>query len=82
MHSPSEPIEYASLSVQRVLGIVPATLVGRYGLSLLHPDDVETALQALAAESGGLASSEAFIQKPFSPDDFVGSVRGMIDLLR
>ena len=33
-------------------------------------------------ESGGLASSEAFIQKPFSPDDFVGSVRGMIDLLR
>ena len=32
-------------------------------------------------ESGGLASSEAFIQKPFSPDDFVGSVRGMIDLL-
>ena len=46
-------IEYASPSVQRVLGIAPATLVGRPGLSLLHPDDVETALQALAAEIEG-----------------------------
>ena len=33
-------------------------------------------------ESGGLTSCEAFIQKPFSPDDFVVSVRGMIELLR
>ena len=46
-------IEYASPSVQRVLGIAPATLVGRSGLSLVHPDDVETALQALAAEIEG-----------------------------
>ena len=46
-------IEYASPSVKRVLGIEPATLVGRPGLSLLHPDDVETALQALAAEIEG-----------------------------
>jgi PAS domain S-box-containing protein len=37
-------ITYASPSAQRVLGSAPEELTGRSGFSLLHPDDVDTAL--------------------------------------
>ncbi|MBI1809646.1 MAG: response regulator, partial [Gemmatimonadetes bacterium] len=31
--------------------------------------------------AGGLNAHEAFIQKPFAPADFVGAVRGLLDVL-
>jgi hypothetical protein len=32
-------------------------------------------------DRGGLQSHEAFIQKPFTPADFVGAVKNLFDVL-
>jgi PAS domain S-box-containing protein len=54
-------ITYASPSAQRVLGSAPEELTGRSGFSLLHPDDVDTAVARTtetAATPGAVVSAE------------------------
>jgi PAS domain S-box-containing protein len=54
-------ITYASPSAQRVLGSAPEELTGRSGFSLLHPDDVDTAVARTtetAATPGTVVSAE------------------------
>src|SRR5215472_16937842 len=42
-------VTYASPSTSRVTGYTAEELVGRYGLTLLHPDDLENVWQQLSA---------------------------------
>ncbi|MBA2245178.1 MAG: PAS domain S-box protein, partial [Gemmatimonadetes bacterium] len=54
-------ITYASPSAQRVLGSAPEELTGRSGFSLVHPDDVDTALARTTetvATPGAVVSAE------------------------
>jgi PAS domain S-box-containing protein len=54
-------ITYASPSAQRVLGSAPEELTGRSGFSLVHPDDVDTALARTTetvATPGSVVSAE------------------------
>jgi diguanylate cyclase (GGDEF)-like protein/PAS domain S-box-containing protein len=44
---PEGRLEYASPSHEVILGYTPEELVGRSALELLHPDDVETAAEAI-----------------------------------
>jgi PAS domain S-box-containing protein len=54
-------ITYASPSAQRVLGTEPEELTGRSGFSVVHPDDVDTALARTTetlATPGAVVSAE------------------------
>lgn len=46
--SPNGELSYVSPAVEHVLGYRPQEFVGRHISSLIHPDDIDAALQALA----------------------------------
>jgi diguanylate cyclase (GGDEF)-like protein/PAS domain S-box-containing protein len=54
-------VHYVSPSVERVIGIRPEALVGRKGLDLVHPDDLQPVMSLLAeivANPGSTATAE------------------------
>lgn len=53
------PIRYVSPAVERVLGFLPADLIGRHIVRFIHPDDQTAALAVTQADrpSGGAADS-------------------------
>jgi PAS domain S-box-containing protein len=61
LHEPDGTVFYASPATRRVLGYLPAELVGRDPLTLVHPDDAEafgTRMTRILAARGASASGE------------------------
>ncbi|MDJ0769606.1 MAG: EAL domain-containing protein [Ilumatobacter sp.] len=55
-------VRWANPAVGTLLGRTPADLVGRSGVELLHPDDVETAFDAITRLSQGLEIYRMFVR--------------------
>jgi diguanylate cyclase (GGDEF)-like protein/PAS domain S-box-containing protein len=61
-------VTYASPAVHDILGLVPEEAIGIVGLDLIHPDDVETGLEALARLVGPEREADAIVLRVIHAD--------------